>query len=274
MTSPVVVVIDLDRCLLDRHHKVSEANRLAIEEVHSEGAMIVIATGRMPTAVEPLLERLPPVSLVVALNGALVTHMETRRILHRCPMGHDALRFLVSWTAQEKLQVALCSEDTLWFRERDITVDAYVGRTGVCQGVLDNDSFPVETMFKALVYAPVDHPICESETVALLERSPLPADYVILETGHGYVEVCPPGVAKELGLEAGLHALGLRPRCVFAIGDGANDVGLLRIASHSYAVANACEAAKIAADWVVADCDNDGVAEALRHFASTVALGC
>ena len=53
-----------------------------------------------------------------------------------------------------------------------------------------------------------------------------------------------------------------------AIGDGVNDLDMIRFAGLGIAMGNACEELKAAAGAVTADCGNGGVAEALRKFAS------
>jgi hypothetical protein len=57
-----------------------------------------------------------------------------------------------------------------------------------------------------------------------------------------------------------------------AVGDGENDVDMLRLADCGYAVANACAEAKAVADIVVSDCDSNGVAEAIAHFMKKLSM--
>lgn len=51
-----------------------------------------------------------------------------------------------------------------------------------------------------------------------------------------------------------------------AFGDGENDIPMLVKAGVGVAVANAKDNVKAAADYIAPSVDEDGVAEALRHF--------
>ena len=51
-----------------------------------------------------------------------------------------------------------------------------------------------------------------------------------------------------------------------AVGDGMNDLTMLRMAGVGVAMGNACPEAMAAADAVTADCDHDGVAQAIARF--------
>ncbi len=60
--------------------------------------------------------------------------------------------------------------------------------------------------------------------------------------------------------------LGLTLAQTMAVGDGLNDVSMLRAAGVGVAMENACDEAKQAAGYVTASCDDDGVAAAIERF--------
>ena len=60
--------------------------------------------------------------------------------------------------------------------------------------------------------------------------------------------------------------LGIAASEVMAMGDGNNDLGLMRAAGLSVAMGNSNEEVLAAADHVTADNEHDGVAEAIRKF--------
>ena len=81
-----------------------------------------------------------------------------------------------------------------------------------------------------------------------------------------FTDITVEGVDKSVGFQAMTSRLGIDPSRTFAIGDGGNDIPLLRAAGTGIAMGNADETTKESADFVTAHVDDDGFAKALRHF--------
>jgi hydroxymethylpyrimidine pyrophosphatase-like HAD family hydrolase len=92
------------------------------------------------------------------------------------------------------------------------------------------------------------------------------------------VMVLPPGVNKATGLAAALDELKLSPHEVVGIGDSENDHALLHASELAVAVASAVPTLREAADWVTAQGNGAGTAEALLALVAedlvTRAKGC
>jgi hydroxymethylpyrimidine pyrophosphatase-like HAD family hydrolase len=82
----------------------------------------------------------------------------------------------------------------------------------------------------------------------------------------GMLEVLPLGASKGASVAWLLQRLGVSPGRCMALGDGENDVEMLRLAGLGVAVGNAGPAARAAADVVVGSNDEDGVAQAIERF--------
>ena len=88
--------------------------------------------------------------------------------------------------------------------------------------------------------------------------------YSIMSSTVNDLELMPPGVDKGLGMRKLAEHLGLTAEQIMTIGDGGNDVDMLRQAGIGVAMANASEEAKAAADHILAwSNDEDGVAKAV-----------
>jgi hydroxymethylpyrimidine pyrophosphatase-like HAD family hydrolase len=79
------------------------------------------------------------------------------------------------------------------------------------------------------------------------------------------LEVHDPAATKWRAIEWLLDEWDIRPEQVVAIGDDVNDVPMLRGAGLSFAMGNAPDAVKAAADRVTATNEENGVALALRE---------
>jgi HAD superfamily hydrolase (TIGR01484 family) len=79
----------------------------------------------------------------------------------------------------------------------------------------------------------------------------------------GWVDLNPPGVSKASALEALRHRLGIHPSRTVAIGDGGNDVEMLRWAARGVAMGEARPEVKAAADEVTETIGRRGLARVL-----------
>ena len=97
---------------------------------------------------------------------------------------------------------------------------------------------------------------------ALLRDVAADHDLAVLDTGYAY-HVTPTDVSKGTGLRRVAAGLGVDPSSFVAVGDSENDVETFEVVGRSFAVANADERARAAADAVTDGAHADGCLEAL-----------
>ena len=90
-------------------------------------------------------------------------------------------------------------------------------------------------------------------------------DVEVVDTGYAY-HIKSTGVSKGRALERVADALGIDPGAFVAVGDSENDASTFAVAGESYAVANADETARDAADTVVSASYMDGTAGVLADL--------
>ena len=74
------------------------------------------------------------------------------------------------------------------------------------------------------------------------------------------------GVTKGTALQTIENRIGVRYEETMAFGDGGNDISMLRHAGIGVAMGNAKDDVKVIADYVTASVDDNGIADALKHF--------
>ncbi len=84
--------------------------------------------------------------------------------------------------------------------------------------------------------------------------------------GYCYYDIVRSGVDKGVGLSDLCEKLGLTLADAVAAGDSANDLGMLRAAGLSCCMANGTEEAKAAADRIIPDVREDGVAALIEEL--------
>lgn len=258
-----LIALDLDGTLLDARGAVSAANAAAIAMAREGGIRVVLATMRPPRGVATTAGHLGLDGLHIHHNGALIFDQAHARVVHHEPLpGATARRVIeIAQTIAPRAKVGVEVIDRLY--------TAVAGRLG--KGIPGHGGSPDGDMDAALEQ-PVTKILITGSTAHLADIQHAVATKtnggVTFATSHlRLLQVVAPGVDKARALERVARHYGVGRRSVMAVGDAPNDLGMLRWAGLSVAVANGWEDVRRAAQFVVPAHDRDGVAEAIRRYA-------
>jgi Cof subfamily protein (haloacid dehalogenase superfamily) len=267
---PRLVALDIDGTLLrwvdgsgQTREDVSGAVYEAIRKARERGAHIVLASGRSPHGMIPVAHLLdlhedgdPPL-WVVASNGAVVFRYPPLDVVHE--RTFDA-RPAVAAVLQRHPDALIAVE------ERGI-------------GYRVNRHFPDGELTGEIIVTRVDDLIAEHVSrVIIRDPSASAEDFVEMARGlglHGtdyvvgwtaWLDLSPVGVSKASGLTHVADALGVAAAEALAIGDGRNDIEMLRWAGRGVAMGQSVEEVRAAADAVTATVDADGAARELERW--------
>jgi HAD superfamily hydrolase (TIGR01484 family) len=265
---PRLIALDIDGTLLSwiegqgtTYEEVPAAVRDAVRRAHDAGAHVVLASGRSPhgmVAVADLLD-LPGMNpgddgdplWVVASNGAVVFRYPPLEVVHE-----------ETFDARPAVEAIL--------REHPSVLVA-VEERGV--GYRVNRPFPVGELSGDMVITEVADLVADrvsrvfirdpestaEDFLDLARRLGLHGtDYVVGWTA--WLDLAPVGVSKASGLAHVAAELGIDAADVLAIGDGRNDIEMLRWAGRGVAMGQAVEEVREAADAVTASVYDDGAA--------------
>ena len=269
-----VLALDLDGTLLDSEKRLSDVNRNALAATAAKGILVVPTTGRFFGMMPPAVRDLPFVRYAITVNGAQVYDRETDTAIVReeLPLekalaimryldGFDVIYdcYQDNWgrmtqAMQEKAEeYARCPHYTKMIREfrkpypdlkdylaeqgRDVQKIMLFARDPAVRDAIAAD---IKTRFDGLAVS--------SSTFNNLEFNAASAH-------------------KGRALERFAEHFGWTLDNCMAFGDGLNDLSMVRMAGIGVAMANATPEVLAAADYVTLSNDEDGVAEALRHFA-------
>ena len=269
-----LVATDVDGTLLDSGHSLGEENAAALRRCQEQyGIEVVIATGkaRGPWAAQVL----PALGLgtectAIFLQGLYVTRGD--EVVYERPMDEALLTLALEFHAEHAPRsgtVALYCGTEILCHTPDAQTDRllpYGEPVPSGRGDLLANVVGVTPVHKLLYLG------AEEDLAALrpaLEQT-LGDRATVVKAIDGMLEVLPPGASKGAALRRLLEERNLDPSAMLALGDGENDVEMLRLAGTGVAMQNAVQAAKDAAD-VVLDQSNDeaGVAAALERFVFT-----
>lgn len=253
---------DLDGTLLRRDLQITDRTLAAMENLRERGMRLVVATGRRYESAVEHAGRLGfgGEDPVVCYGGSMVRRMDGETLLHRTLPGNLGLEVL-RWAAERGLHARVFVDGRV-ITSPDSPAALRFSRRNEEPGVVVVDS-PAgwlagaeEEPTKVVI---VDHPDDVEGWLGEAQETFRGRLFVTRSLPH-YVEVGVLEGTKSNALEFLCGRWGIDPKRMLAFGDADNDVDMLRFAGCGVAVGPMTDEVRRAADEVVPNVDEDGVA--------------
>ncbi len=269
LPKPKMVATDVDGTLIDHDERVSARTRAAVAALVADGVPFVLATGRPPRWVDPVVEGLGYAPLCVCANGAVIYDSAALKILAGHVLDVATLEWLAE-IAEHALPGCGLAAERVGESAHDAATPQFVSSPEYEHAWLNPDDTAVAR-----------HEVVDAPAIKMLIRlpgahsgdmrnalAPLVGDRadITYSTDHGLVELSAPGVTKASGLRTVAQRLGVEPDTLITFGDMPNDVPMLELAGHGVAMANAHAEAIAAANEVTTTNSEDGVARVLERW--------
>ncbi|MCX7522477.1 HAD family hydrolase [Microbacterium sp. STN6] len=260
-----LIAIDVDGTLIHEDESISEVVVEQVLRVREAGHEIMLATGRSWESAGPIMQRIGLDSeYVVCANGALTMKRDADE-----PDGYRR-HHVETFDPTEVLETIRPALPTGSFMVEDAT-----GFRRYTEGMTDWELTHAEQVpFEQLAVHPATRVVVvspqhdEEEFLDIVERMGLhKVSYSIGWTA--WLDIAPDGVNKATALERVRGWLEIPNTRVVAVGDGRNDIDMLRwaaAAGRGVAMGHAPDEVKRAASEVTASVDNDGVARLLESI--------
>jgi Cof subfamily protein (haloacid dehalogenase superfamily) len=266
---PALIASDVDGTLLDDDEKITPRTREAVIAAVDSGAHFVLATGRPPRWVHPVVDALGFAPMAVCANGAVIYDPATDRIISARMLSADALAALAE-IATRVIPGAGLAVERVGTSAHDAATPQFVSSPGYEHAWLNPDN--TEVSVEDLLSAPAVKLLIRKAGARSSDMAAVLAKHVGLEgditysTNNGLVEIVPLGISKATGVDELARPLGIAAEDVVAFGDMPNDVPMLGWAGLRVAMGNAHPDAMAAADEVTTSNAEDGVARVLERW--------
>ena len=266
-----LVAVDMDGTMLRRDKTIGEQTVRAVNTALACGIEVLIATGRSRAQVERYLELFPDMRYLVCSGGAVIYDMKAgwKKVASNEIPVEIVFSILKFAESVDCFPIMTVDGKSVYLREKadfaaDYGLGAYVYE-------MRNFGTPVDCLYDWFEAAPK-----AAEAISLYFR-----DYdsrcAVTEALGQYplhfafprepgVEISLSTANKGFALQALCELLHIPLQETMAIGDSDNDVPMLRIAGMAVASGNAPDVVKGYAHYVTADCNHDGVGQALEQF--------
>lgn len=244
---------DLDGTLWGPDEVVHEDTLAAIADLAERGTELLVATGRRPRSAQAVLERLGLAPPAVLLDGALGVELGSGDVFHRHDFDpDDAAAVLAAFLDEDVEPVVYVEEgdvETL-IGQRPSTHPEHLRRLG--PAALRCDLELAVRSHRILSFGVIGGDPARLERIAArLDGIAQPTITRDLVFGGATLMVPPRGIDKWEGVVAWCARRGLDVTRVLAIGDGTNDLGLLRRAAVACSVADGSPDALDACDHIL-----------------------
>lgn len=261
---PRLVALDLDGTLVGKELAIRPRVERAISAMRERGVIGCIVTGRMYQSALPFARSLHFGAPMVCYQGAAVIDVSSDEVLLDTPLPNREALEAVAFARAAGLHVQLYADDRYYCESNNRFSDFYAHVSGVRPIVVPSleRQFEASDATKAVIIA--DPEVAAAQLPLLTSR--LAERAYVTRSLPAFVEIMSPQVDKGRALRLVAERLGIAMDDVMAIGDSWNDAPLLHAAALGIAMGSAPPELRGVADAVVADVENDGVAEAIERY--------
>ena len=257
---PRLVALDIDGTVVGHDNSLRPRIRDSVRRVIDAGVHVVMSTGRSWPGTFEVIDRLElPPGLAVMSNGAVVPATDPFDVVRQ--VTFDARAVVESALALHPDAIVAVEDVGLGYRVSRQFPDGEITGTITVQTIEELVARPVTRVI-------IRDPAAESDDFETLAAA---LGYQGVEYFVGWtawLDIAPRNVSKADGLMVVCEQLGVDATEVLAIGDGHNDIAMLRWAGRGVAMGQAPAPVRAAADAVTAPVDADGLADELdRWFA-------
>lgn len=258
------MVLDLDGTLTNSQKEITPYTLEVMKRVQQSGVKLVLASGRPTYGIVPLAKQLEMDHFggyILSFNGGKIIETKTMEVLYEQTLPLEVVPAL-SEAASKAGAVILSYRNEFILTEKP--EDRYVGHEAFLTKM---QPLKVDNFNKAIDFDPDKCLIVgDPERIIPLEgelNKVFGDKLSAYRSEPFFLEIVPKGIDKALSLKRLLEIVNLTAEQMIAMGDGYNDLSMIRLAGLGVAMANAQTEVKEAANTITPlTNDQDGVA----HF--------
>lgn len=250
------IFFDIDGTLVSfRTHEISKTVLDALYSLKEKGVRLFIASGRHLLIMDNLSGF--PFDGYVCMNGSLI--YDRGEVIYSHPLDRDDASAVIDLAESRQIPCVL-------FAEKEMVMNCQTERTSQLFKMIrlpapkPSSLSPYESGPVCQFTIFVDRDMEQSSLLPLLKHS------ATTRWHPEFTDIVPENISKAEGVARIIARYGIRQDEVMAFGDGGNDIEMLEYAGIGVAMGNAAPDVQEHADYVAASVDDDGIAQALKHF--------
>lgn len=276
-------VSDLDGTLLNDNHVISNQTAKAVKALQKTGVEFMVATGRDYYSAHKVLVEQQIKCRMINLNGATI-HDEEGNVLHTQPLHKEDALAIMDYLESQPLNATLIATTGFYVSDYENYVKR-MKRFMVQKAVNDADGEENITEAQLSDHYREIKPLSElnlqnlpeiykimffSEDLELLKQARLEIEKIdnvdVTSSSKDNIEITHINAQKGLAVEQYVANQDYDMTEVATIGDSFNDRSMIKMAGHSYGMANGADAIKEMARYIAPPNTEDGVAQVIYQI--------
>ena len=260
-----LIASDLDGTLLDSSGEIPERNSRAVADAMKAGVTVAISTGRMYSSAATFARKLGLGGTpIICYNGAMI-RSETGEPLLNLKLDLDVALEMLAIFRERGVYVQSYIDDELFVKDcNDSNFQYYHRHFGIEGKALGDKIFEPQVPPTKFLTRTSGFEASRALTKEFSER--FAGRAYVTSSNEDFVEMMNPEADKGKCLRKLADTLGIPMENVMALGDGDNDVEMIKAAGLGIAMANARPETKTAAREIAPTNDECGVAWAIEKY--------
>ncbi|MDF2538902.1 MAG: HAD-superfamily hydrolase, subfamily [Herbinix sp.] len=253
-----ILFFDIDGTILShRTSKISDSTKAAIKQAQSNGHLVFINTGRTLAELDENITNIGFDGYVCGCGTYITYHDE---ILHQTTLSPELVKELIEDLRVLNIEGILEGKQAVYYDNhiKNQVVRKIKEEQALKHNVKSWNDKDI-SFDKFCIWSESD------ENYKLFYDKYKEALDFIRRSKH-FTEVVPKNYSKATGIEFLLNHLNIPHENTFALGDSTNDLTMLQYVKYSIGMGNSCKEILEMVSYITDDVDNDGIANALKHF--------
>lgn len=254
----ILFVTDLDGTLLNDDKKISKENKQAIKYFEDEGGLFTFITGRIPFGTRMILEQFVPKIPFGCMNGGGIYDYSEKKLLWCKTLPKSAFE-IVEFVDKNfpDMGIELTSAERSFFHRKNVYTEEH-RLMELFDDIKCHYSEIKEDIVKIIF---IDEASKMPALISAIQKHPKFSEFYFVASDPKYYELLPKDSNKGNLLIKMAELLGVDIKRTISVGDNDNDVLMLKTAGVGFAVSNASDKAKQAADFITVSNEEHAIAK-------------
>lgn len=264
------VFIDIDETLTNSKKEITKETKEAIKNCINKDIKIILTSGRARKEAMEFANKMNTSPYIISSNGASCYDVLYKKEIYNEFLSKETLLSLLNYAFENDFIIKLNYKDKILFNKTSrldelgkessfSNLENLIKNEDIVQCVMLNSDIDKMISFKSYIKENFKDTIIANESKRLTNLNLEPRN-------HYYCDITSKNVSKGNAVLELCKYLNLKNNEIITIGDGENDISMLKVTPNSVAMGNANSFVKSFANYVTVSNDDNGVAKVLNSL--------